>query len=504
MTRWPDGPVALFESVSAERPEPMPEHPALFAAALRVSLAMLEVLRGLRESEHPFPTSSSYPVRDPEAPEGSPFVWIKSGSGPPNYGSVFSLEPSWTAKVAYRDLDGFGELLAIVRSDDSLMRLLGGPRFDDEMGERLVLFGAAQLPEVMAERHLLLRGWDAPDTHDLIHTYCEIEYFWLHHTELPAELLVPILGVSFDPDYIDLPNDWRIERMSLETQLARWPATARALQHATALRAATHTLVVPGMRVRCEFSLAGFVQPVDGTYPMEEIDAFFQALTATTSGHSGYGHFVWRPQGWANGYLGDLPPLIAGPDVPRYPQRLIRATVHPHATLSSEDAERLRLHVAGTFDPKLSTRVRLAARRLVTATRREDAEDSIVDLCVALEALVGDQSPGDTTYKVGMRTSALLADEWKPDFCRTVVTKAYGFRSDVVHGRSASKNASVALEGTTHSTVSLIEFVARELLARFLRDRRLDPKAADERLIQALQNDGPSEVVEPSARPPEE
>lgn len=492
------------EGVTTERQKRMPERPELFEAALRVSLAMLAVLRGLHETGHQFATSSSYPVLDAEAPDGSPFVWVKSGSGPLNYGSVFGLEPSWTAKVAYRDLDGFEEFLAIVRAEESIAHLLGGHRSDDEMGQRLVLFGAAELPEAMAERHLLLRGWDAPDTDDLIDTYCEVEQFWLHHSELPADLLVPILGVSFDVDVIDLPNGWRIERMSLETQLARWPSTNRALQHATALRAATHTLVVPGMAVRCEFSLAGFVHPVDGAYPLEQIDAFFQALTATTSGHSGYGHFVWRPQGWANGYVGDLPPLVPGPEIPRYPQRLIRATVHPDATLTSEEAERLRLHVAGSLDTKLSARVRLAARRLVTATRRDDAEDSIVDLCVALEALVGDQSPGDTTYKVAMRTAALLADEWKPEFSRTAVTKAYGFRSDVVHGRAASKNARVAVDGTTYSTVGLIEFVARQLLARFLRDRSLDAKAADERLIQALEDSGDSAVVDPSAPVPGE
>ena len=487
--------------MTTDRREPIPERPDLFAAAMRVSLAMLSVLRGLHETGYAFATSSSYPVLDAEAPDGSPFVWVKSGSGPPNYGSVFSLETSWTAKVAYRDLDGFEELLALVRAEESLTHLLGGRRFDDEMGQRLVLFGAAQLPEAMAERHLLLRGWEAPDTDDLADTYCELEHFWLHHTELPADLLVPILGVSFDDDVIDLPNGWCIERMSVETQLARWPATTQALQHATALRASTHTLVVPGMTVGCEFSLAGFVHPVDGAYPMEQIDAFFQALTATTSGHSGYGHFVWRPQGWANGYVGDLPPLVPGPDIPRYPQRLIRATAQPHATLTSEEAERLRLHVAGSVDPKLSSRVRLAARRLVTATRRNDAEDSIVDLCVALEALVGDQSPGDTTYKVAMRTAALLADEWKPEFCRTVVTKAYGYRSDVVHGRATSKNATVDLDGSATSTVGLIEFVARQLLARFLRDRSLDAKAADQRLIQALQDDGEAQVVADQSAP---
>lgn len=472
--------------MTGKQGKPTPQHPELFAAAMRVSLAMLDVLRGLHDFGHAFEAHRSYPLVDPEAPGESPYTWTKSGSGPPNYGSVFSLDTSWTAKVAYRDLDGFDELLALVRADDRVRRLLGGPRFEDEMGQRLVTFGAAQLPQDMAERHLHRRGWDASDTDDLVDTYCELEHFWIHHSALTADLLVPILGVAFDDDLVDLGNGWRIERMSTETQRARWPVTTQALQHAAALRAATHTLVIPGMTVSCEFSLSGFVNPQDGKYPIEQIDAFFQALTATTPGHSGFGHFVFRPQGWAIGYLADLPPLLPGPDIPRYPQRLSRVTLHPQSQLTPHDAELLRAHVAGSCDAKLPSRVRLAARRLVTATRRDDKDDSIVDLCVALEALVGDRGPGETTYKVAMRTAALLADEWEPSFTRRVVTRAYAYRSDVVHGRAPSKYAVTELDGTPQSTLGLVEFVARQLLSRFLRDLSLTAEAADERMIQNL------------------
>jgi hypothetical protein len=456
---------------------------------------MLDVLHGLHDSGHAFEAHRSYPVVDPEAPRESPFTWVKTASGPPNYGSVFSLDTSWTAKVAYRGLDGFDEFLALVRADEHVARLLGGPRLDGEMGQRLVIFGAAELPANMAERHLQQRGWNAPDSHDLVDAYCELEHFWLHHSALTAELLVPILGVSFDDDLIDLANGWHIERMNPDVQRARWPVTTQALQHAAALRAATHALVVPGMTVGCEFALSGFVNPLEGKYPIEQIDEFFQALTATTSGHSGYGHFVFRPNGWANGYVADLPVLIPGPVIPRYPKRLERVTEQPQSQVTSQDAERLREHVAGSSNATLSSRVRLAAGRLVTATRRDDKDDSIVDLCVALEALVGDRGPGETTYKVAMRTAALLADEWKPSLTRTVVTRAYSYRSDVVHGRTPSKYAATDLDGTPQSTLGLGEFVARQLLSRFLKDLSLTAEAADERIIQSLHDASPPAIA---------
>jgi hypothetical protein len=457
---------------------------------------MLDVLHGLHDSGHAFEAHRSYPIVDREAPQDSPFTWVKSGSGPPNYGSVFSLDTSWTAKVAYRDLDGFDEFLALVQADERVARLLGGPRLDDEMGQRLVTFGAAELPTNMAERHLHQRGWSAPDTDDLVDHYCELERFWLHHSALVAELLVPILGVSFDDDLIDLASGWRIERMSTEEQRARSPVTTQSLQHTAALRAATHSLVVPEITVGCEFALSGFVNPLDGQYPIEQIDEFFQALAATTSGHSGYGHFVFRPLGWANGYVADLPVLLPGPVVPRYPKRLERVTEQPQSQVTSHDAERLRAHVAGSTDAKLPSRVRLAAGRLVTATRRDGTDDSIVDLCVALEALVGDRGPGETTYKVAMRTAALLADEWKPSFTRMVVTRAYSYRSDVVHGRTPSKNAAIELDGTPRSTLGLVEFVARQLLSRFLRDLSLTAEAADERMVQSM-HDAPPPPLTP-------
>lgn len=456
---------------------------------------MLDVLRLLHDSGHAFEAHRSHPVVDPEAPAESPFTWVKSASGPPNYGSVFSLDTSWTAKVAYRDLDGFAEFLALVQADERVVRLLGGPRVDDEMGQRLVIFGAAALPTNMAERHLHQRGWNAPGTHDLADAYCELEHFWLHHSALTAELLVPILGVSFDDDLIEFANGWRIERMTTEQQRARWPVTTQALQHSAALRAATHTLVVPGMTVACEFALSGFVNPLDGHYPVEQIDCFFQALAATTAGHSGYGHFVFRPQGWANGYVAGLPVLLPGPVTPRYPKRLERVTLQPQSQVTSQEAERLRAHVVGSSDAKLPSHVRLAAGRLVSATRRDDTDDTVVDLCVALEALVGDKGPGETTYKVAMRTAALLADEWKPSFTRMVVTRAYSYRSDVVHGRTPSRFATTDLNGTPQSTLGLVEFVARQLLSRFLRDFSLTAKVADERIIQSLHDASPPQTA---------
>lgn len=86
-----------------------------------------------------------------------------------------------------------------------------------------------------------------------------------------------------------------------------------------------------------------------------------------------------------------------------------------------------------------SDHIRLASRRLSAAMLRDDDVDTIVDLCIGLEAALGDRSStSEITHKLALRTAAILALE--PTVTSTAseiyrdVKDIYSYRSAVVHG----------------------------------------------------------------------
>jgi hypothetical protein len=102
-------------------------------------------------------------------------------------------------------------------------------------------------------------------------------------------------------------------------------------------------------------------------------------------------------------------------------------------TLDPEDARR----VASTFlalDEPLRSKLRLALRRLNQAIRRPPHGDRALDLAISLESLLGDRSPGETTYKLALR-AALVLDvplERRREV-RGIVDALYDLRSRLAH-----------------------------------------------------------------------
>ncbi len=94
-----------------------------------------------------------------------------------------------------------------------------------------------------------------------------------------------------------------------------------------------------------------------------------------------------------------------------------------------------------------------ALRRVLTAGLRDHWIDSLTDLVVALEALLGHGERGEITYKLGLRTGALLgrgsgAFSGRGGVVRAFVTKVYALRSKVLHGDRVKPTEKRRLDGT--------------------------------------------------------
>jgi hypothetical protein len=139
---------------------------------------------------------------------------------------------------------------------------------------------------------------------------------------------------------------------------------------------------------------------------------------------------------------------------------------------------------------------------------RDDADDQLVDACIGLEALLG-QENAELSYRVSIRAAALLCSRKKQPLNPTVVfdltRKVYNRRSELVHGSVSSKHQSFTFpNGTTLATNGLAVFLLRQvLLERLLRNDNWTVDDLDSVLLQRLgplpasDEPGPAEGEEP-------
>jgi hypothetical protein len=204
--------------------------------------------------------------------------------------------------------------------------------------------------------------------------------------------------------------------------------------------------------------------------PELEIERAFQALRLATGFELGYAEIYVRPIGWAWNYTAHLPPVIDPTVVRRYPPSFNEfAWNRAPARLTVEHIHRTEelLAALATGDPRMA----LAARRFAQAQLREDTEDAVLDLCIALEACLGDKGRSEMTHKIAMRAAALLgSNELDPVQIKARVKALYDWRSAIVHGDAAAKPIrKFAGEGASEDDAArLANILVLEALATFL------------------------------------
>jgi Apea-like HEPN len=242
-----------------------------------------------------------------------------------------------------------------------------------------------------------------------------------------------------------------------------------------------------------------------GFYPQAEIDQVLDAIRVATGTPTGYAQVFMRPVGWAWDYRAHLPPVITGAIIRKYPADFDNGawTRTDLPTISAEE-----IAVAGEIYRGLSNapgRLTLAAERLGAAMLREHEADTILDLCIGLEAVLGDESPGDITYKLALRAAAVLSASGISDDPKTIfnhIKAIYRYRSAVAHGRpSESRRVLRDAEGSELLAVDVArEYLRSAIIALSARpELAAKPEELDAGLIlESLASLRPDEEAQPS------
>jgi hypothetical protein len=135
----------------------------------------------------------------------------------------------------------------------------------------------------------------------------------------------------------------------------------------------------------------------------------------------------------------------------------------------------------------------LACKRLNGSYLRRDEADSILDITIALETLLADDTTSELAYRLAMRLGGLAGrcdiGGYSPEQVFAVCKKVYDYRSSVVHGARGSEKKRLIREAPEAEPVPAIAvgltLLRHTIKALASKPEFLDVRALDSYLLRA-------------------
>jgi hypothetical protein len=481
----------------------VPQDPQLFKLFCDALAVALEYVRYAEASGSYIETLSNWPELDGYECD---FPLVSTARhGPKDYstvihgfGGLFPLldDPNQSPRN-FGDEPSVRALIDYAKSQKRLQEFL----MFDESGDQAESILRQFVGEVL-DRYIQVYNTRDHDNAKLLKIYLPIETYLLNETLL-YQALVPLLLLKFEMPQIPITETVSVEKIPDDIHLARswagkWPL--RATSHVPEL--ATHALRVANRTLKNETWWA-LRQTEDDKTLTETIDIFFAAVRIATGYATGYAQVLTFPLGWAFAYAGNLTPLRAR-SVNGYPPYFEDGDWREEAP--TVDASKASL-IGATFKQLIlalqgehSRKATLAMHRLNLSGMRTTDEDGLIDVMIAVEALL---SSGDDrqeiTHKISMRLAALhkLTRLRPPTEVLSEMKKIYTFRSKIVHGDpDAYKYAELNRGARKVSTFdAALEHLRTAFFVLITNPELLDPKKIDHYLLTDVIRPGePSDV----------
>lgn len=308
----------------------------------------------------------------------------------------------------------------------------------------------------------------------------------------PVELVAPVLMVRFDvQDSFEMSEDLHLVKMSDDFIREKADSFRGHGLHATLQDCATHALVlsklelVDNTRWFGTSDARGFISDV--------IDLAMSCIRLVSDVDTGYSQLIVRGVGWDAGFKADIRRLVRKVPVKAYRDSLEFGWLRPTPFVSGDELAAIRSLISTLRDVDETHHVRVALRRLSAGILRVEEADSLLDYCIGLEALLGDESTTEVTHKLAMRTAAVLAMaglETEPAVIYRAVKRIYAVRSKVVHGKAGSLGKEIDLGsglGTTSATRAALEVLRHALITVVGATDIWDPAEIDRVILSKMQ-----------------
>jgi hypothetical protein len=358
---------------------------------------------------------------------------------------------------------------------------------NEKIGQNFLNHITSQVPIDLLERYFLLNDSLVDNEPLLLSIYNEFENY-IYLESLTFDISIPILFMNFEADEFKITDGVSIRKISEQYQRSRFGV--RSYSPAVldpVISSATHELVLKNYTLKNEegtfFSYSAFDH--ESAYPVAKFETFLNAIKIVTNENSGFAQILVYPKNWADHYNMDLP-CLKGVSVKRYPN-YFEDFYWNTSSLPKIDNAKL-LEIASVFNSLINNnhnKIQIANKRLRYSYLRDNEEDSILDIIIALETLLSDNEKSELTYKLSMRIANLIS-YFTPNYNSvevfTHMKKIYDYRSAVVHGSNKldSKREIKIENKPAIKTISLANDYLREILKiLILNPKYLDPKEID-------------------------
>lgn len=409
---------------------------------------------------------------------------------------LFAHRGSIIDPFTFDDIPGMAALKDYVRSNEGILERVR-PQNDagtvpDDLANSLTDTEIVLLPNSIYDRATAFDlAMTDPAVADL---YLQREKSWLA-TTLEYQLFVPLLLTDFDmDDNLQVDDVTRIERLT-DDELRRISEIDRFTVMTPLADAAKWAVVVdmPPMQNLGE-GRALFIR--ETSIDTRGIDAVCDAIRIVSLARPGWARVFRRPKGWARHWEDNLPNLNHVFTARRYPAYFENGGwLQEHTGVTAEEVAQLPAVVAAL--KTANAQAKLASRRLSMALLRDSPDDQLIDACIGLEALLGQQG-AEISYRVAVRACALLAtkthEQRNPEITYKLARKVYDRRSELVHGSTGGKHANVQADenGPVFSTHSAAVWLVREVLHERLLRPDWTVEALDALVLKGLTPTNPT------------
>ncbi|WP_342089212.1 hypothetical protein [Dyadobacter sp. OTU695] len=310
--------------------------------------------------------------------------------------------------------------------------------------------------------------------------------------DLHFDISIPILFVQFDTDSFEIAPGLELRRISDEAHRARTKIIAYSPAIASSVyMSATHELVLKDYSYKRPSRIFDSSFSNAALYPTSQIQRFLTVLKVVTDCTSGYAQFLLYPNNWVDRYKMDLM-YLQGASTRNYPSFFDNFYWNEEnfPVVSSDELKKIA-SLYTSVDNSKENKLEFALRRYYKSILREEEEDVIVDLIIALEMLLSDKEKGEITHKLALRMAALLS-VYAPGTYDAVqvfanVKKIYDYRSLIVHGgHKIHEKREIKLEGNvTVPKVALAkQYLGAVLEIVISEPKYLNPSEIDKLLLE--------------------
>lgn len=311
---------------------------------------------------------------------------------------------------------------------------------------------------------------------------------YIYGDNLKFSIVVPILFLKFDRDFVSTTTGLYVKRMDDNMQMSRMRVGQSSDGQYSSRGAATHALVLK-LVGNCENQNSWEFQKAlsnEENYDVFPIKKFFSMLRIVTGHTTGYGQLLVSPVGWASKHITTLEPLMgtATDQIPHSHRNYWQWRGDEIPTVSESELKQVaelfeawEILIRGDKQKEIK-RLELACSRLNLSYLRQGATDSILDACIGLEALLSDGST-EITHKLASRLAALskLDNDPHPAIVFHDIKQIYGVRSKIVHGATSTP------QNISENNQKAIQYLRQTIRLLLLHPEFLSAQEIDTKLL---------------------